>query len=396
MQVGGAAVDGLVAGLGTPLAAGVLAPIIVGAVYDLNHICPSGDPGDPVLTVVDYVKAWTGADLFDKQGAWDRIQQWFVHMMFPLWCDCADGSSPPPATSAPLPPAGNNTGLPSGTATGPCWDVHIVTAYAAGTTPGVHQLATESYVPGPFVTGMTGGAGITSAAALPPGVTQFTTTASAEFEGSSTTNATVGMFCFNASKAFLNVAGIVTTPSTPFTHTWTLPTGTAYWSVGVLNEPGNSPVDVDIALSFLCSGQQAGQITTPCCPPDPLLDARLTLIIQLEQALIQLVNNNIGSHVDGTRHTGLSGSGSVVLVDSVDAIRVEVTSSLAGWPANPGVPTYFFSLGFITSIAAESPLKGWRLVYGSQTFPIVSYADSIGYTLPPAVTIDIVELLPGP
>jgi len=76
--------------------------------------------------------------------------------------------------------------------------------------------------------------------------------------------------------------------------------------------------------------------------------------------------------------------------------RVEVTSPLASWPHNPGSPNYYISLGFITSIAAGSPLKGWRLVYGSQTFPIMSYADQIGYTLPASVSIDLVELLPAP
>jgi hypothetical protein len=163
--------------------------------------------------------------------------------------------------------------------------------------------------------------------------------------------------------------------------------------------PNGNPVfyngTFEASHTLFCGPGGATNPVVPCCPPDPLLDARLSQILQYEKIIVQLLGAPLHSHVDGTRHANLIGSGSITLVDSVDAIRVEVTSSLTGWPNNPGDPNYYFSLGFITSIAAGSPLKGWRLVYSAQTFPIVSYADQIGYTLPPGVQVAIVELIPA-
>jgi hypothetical protein len=91
----------------------------------------------------------------------------------------------------------------------------------------------------------------------------------------------------------------------------------------------------------------------------------------------------------------VTGDGTLTLVASCAAVRVHVTTDLSTWPNHPGSPNYYLSMGFITSIAAGSPLKGWRLVYGSQTFPIAAYADQIGYTLPPGITATVTELLPG-
>jgi len=187
------------------------------------------------------------------------------------------------------------------------------------------------------------------------------------------------------------------TAGTTFSHTMAIPTTAVYWFVyaapyGFL---GTGPTNnCQSHLQLYCAGTPT-TIVQPCCPTDPALDVRLRRIEQLEQVIIQLLGHGGGKHVDGTRHAGLTNSGTINLIDSIDAVRVEVKTSLSGWPNNPGSPNYYFSLGFITSIAAGSPLKGWRLVYGSQTYPIVTYADQIGFTLPPGVSIDLVELLPA-
>jgi hypothetical protein len=155
-----------------------------------------------------------------------------------------------------------------------------------------------------------------------------------------------------------------------------------------------STVTFDAHLEFFCGTNTPTTPVVPCCPPDPSLDIRLRRIEQLEQIIINLLGTPLHHHTDGTRHANLRGAGSILLVDSVDAIRVEVTTDITNWPHNPGDPNYYLSMGFITSIAAGSPLKGWRLVYGAQTYPIVVYADQIGFTLPDGITIDIVELIP--
>jgi hypothetical protein len=145
-----------------------------------------------------------------------------------------------------------------------------------------------------------------------------------------------------------------------------------------------------------CGTDNPLTVVTPCCPPDPTLEQRLAYLIQLAHANIALTGQSLRGHVDGTRHSGLSGSGTVTLVDGVLAVRVEIKTGLSSLQLNPGSPNYYFSAGFITPIAAGSPLKGARLVYSAQTYPVPSYTDQIGFTLPPGVTVDIVELLPAP
>ncbi len=154
--------------------------------------------------------------------------------------------------------------------------------------------------------------------------------------------------------------------------------------------------EVLLRARWTCTAVAPNTLITPCCPPDSSLDSRLNYLIQLAHANIGLTGQSLKGHVDGTRHAGLSGAGTVTLVDSVQAIRVEIKTGLSALAFNPGDPNYYFSAGFVTPIAAGTPLRGSRLIYAAQTFPIASYVDQIGFTLPPAQTVDIVELLPAP
>jgi len=317
-------------------------------------------------------------------------------MLFPQWCNCQDGTAPPTSTSAPVPGLGVNTGVPSGTTNTGCWD-------ASGQRNKLPALAWEFDILAP-------------ALPLPPGApARFNThsviqtphpdslTFTAALEPNPNNIAAVmNILFFDSAGVSISGAGFVSPPfhagDPPMSHNSPIPTNAVYWDFE-LNQTQSSTAGTEAAngrLQLFCAGQSPTQPATPCCPPDPILDTRLRRIEDFEQIIIQLLGQDLRGHVDGTRHAGLMGSGTVTLVDSVDAIRVEVNNSLASWPHNPGSPNYYISLGFITSIAAGSPLKGWRLVYGSQTFPIVSYADQIGYTLPASVSIDLVELLPAP
>jgi hypothetical protein len=179
------------------------------------------------------------------------------------------------------------------------------------------------------------------------------------------------------------------------TGTHTIPAGTTSWAC-ISNNADSVAHSFSVEISFFCSGQQPTGVATPCCPPDPSVDIRLRSIQNMLEYVMDHLPSSASSTISvGTQHPAVTGDGTLTLVASCAAVRVHVTTDLSTWPNHPGSPNYYLSMGFITSIAAGSPLKGWRLVYGSQTFPIAAYADQIGYTLPPGITATVTELLPG-
>jgi hypothetical protein len=119
-------------------------------------------------------------------------------------------------------------------------------------------------------------------------------------------------------------------------------------------------------------------------------------ILALEHVIIGLLGTQLHGLVDGTRHTGLAGGGSLTFVDNAKAVRVEITDLPAGWPQVAQVPPYLWSAGFVTPLAEDVPMRGQRLIYEKQTFPLLPQATGLAWQLPPQLIVDIVELLQGP
>ena len=391
-----AAAEALVAEFLSPAAAIVMAPIIAAASYDLLNLCAAGDPGDPVLTAGDFVDALANLNVIQAGAAWDRIHQWFVHMMWPTWCDCSNGVIPPAPTTA-VPPAPNvNPGLPAGPVGRSCWDVTRTFLTESGQFTYFNALAPKTSDLGAFYPA--GEQPQLLATPIPTSLDLSVTTSNlanstdlwaTDVEYVDNTGAVIGGF-----GAF--------SPSLSGNRTYTFPTQTipaaakGLLMLGAGPIPHQSQFSYTVHLQLYCGTDGPLTPVTPCCPPDPLLEQRLGYLIQLAHANIALTGQSLKGHVDGTRHAALSGSGTVTLVDSVLAIRVEIKTGLSSLQLNPGSPNYYFSAGFVTPIAAGSPLKGARLVYAAQTYPVPSYTDQVGFTLPPGVSVDIIELLPAP
>jgi hypothetical protein len=172
-----------------------------------------------------------------------------------------------------------------------------------------------------------------------------------------------------------------------------VPAGATAWHLELqqfaFSPDAGKPFSSTATLQYDCAGLNSP--TTPCCPPDPNLDIRLTQITQLLYELLSKSGSQ-GAYVDGPAHTGLSGQGTISISPSSRAIRLDVTSDLGSWPHNVQTPTYFFSLGFVTPYAVGTPLKGTRLIYNHQTFSWPTYTDTIGYTFSPGITANLVEL----
>jgi len=183
----------------------------------------------------------------------------------------------------------------------------------------------------------------------------------------------------------------VTPPTAP-------PAGARYWrwsasfdNSGVCNGLGGGLLTANSQV--FCGG--LGGLGN-CCPPDPAVMLGIQNILNAVNNLRSLIPGASNSFLDSTAHTGLTGSGSVVLSRHCAAIRVNVTAYPPGAAFNPGTPSYYFGLGYITPIALGNPFRGARLVYLDEVYPIASQVDSVGYTLEQGVTITITELIPGP
>lgn len=390
------AIEGLVGIFETPLAALAILPIVAGKAYYLQSFCNAPQPADPILTDLDFKAALDLSDFGATGRAGQRINQWLDFMMWPLLCNCADGTAPPPVANTTVPGLGANTGLP-GAATGvTCWKATAVFKSATVQVTWFNSLTPKTTdLPG---TGFPAGQ---QPQHLPvPIPTSVSVSVTTHGLIGPAANWAWDLEYLDATGALIPATGIFS-PSLNGDRTYAAAgpvpanaAGIQFLATGPV--PNQPQFSYDVDLNYYCGTNTPTTPQVPCCPPDPSMDVRLRRIEQFEQIIIGLLGQQLLGHTDGTRHSHLTGNGSVVLVDSVTAVRVEVTSSLTDWDVNPGVPNYYFSLGFITSIAAGSPLKGWRLVYGSQTYPIQPYSDQIGYTLAEGVSIDLVELLPAP
>jgi hypothetical protein len=123
----------------------------------------------------------------------------------------------------------------------------------------------------------------------------------------------------------------------------------------------------------------------------------LNQIYGMVKAIFEGLPSAPHSYAEGTVHAGLTGSGSVVLVGNAIGVKVTITSDTTGFRISPGDPSYYWSRGYIVPITAEAPVRRpVRLVYSPQQYELPALTDSIGYTLPPGLTISITELTAGP
>lgn len=101
--------------------------------------------------------------------------------------------------------------------------------------------------------------------------------------------------------------------------------------------------------------------------------------------------------VDATRHSSLTGAGTLTLRAAAAAVRVEITTDVQAFGEAVGDPTYFYHRGFIVPIILGAPVRGLtQLTYNPQLYVLPPLTEQVGYTLSAGIVADIVELVPGP
>lgn len=375
------AVEALLAEFVGPLAAIAMVPVAMSFSWASSQVCAVPQPPDPLLTWEDLYNANNSAAGDAYFQAQDRIRQFFTHVIWPIWCNCQNGTTPPPANPIPPPDPVANPGMPPGVGLQSC---------AVGSSGFLTTHTTES-----FITLFGDGTHT-----LP--VNASSITVQLKYNQRSFPPNVDGGVRFRVYRAIgtTQVTALDVTVNSsipPYDHTFSLavqPTDT-FITVSAQSLTAAATTEWTWISYAYCGGDVPGQPEQPCCPPDPLLDARLTQIQIAIQALAQLLNQPT-SWKDGVRHHGLSGAGSFMLSGPAIGVRVEMTTLPTGVQVSPGNPNFYWDSGFITPYSFDTPLRGGRLVFQTQSFQIPFVTDMIGYTLLHGCVVDIVELLPVP
>jgi hypothetical protein len=387
---------------GYPEIAEIIAPILAGTIVSVPSFCAADPPPDPNLTATDLVNLMNPINPAASTDALARVRQWAESWYWWNICECTSVATPaPPGMSNPG-PVGKDNGLPSGK-TSPCWNGQSSDTgalildtgsntnlffYEPGLLPGNQSIngasldtrfATMAYniLPTPAPTQLQ----VTWNYADPVGGTLYLRIAYCTSSG-----ATVGTDLVNA----LSTLG---THTTTFTAA-SVPAGAYAW-IALLFAGTSISTQVGelwsstLELTYQCTG--ANTPPSGCCPPDPMLDNKINLILNLLAAQ-QPVST---SWTDGAAHTGLTGSGSFAFSGKPTGLRFNVTTPPAHPEINPGSPNFYWNMGYVTPIGNATPLRGWRLVYLAESFILPVYADSCGYTLLDGTVATATELLPA-
>jgi hypothetical protein len=371
----------------------IISVIASSQTYNLLNICGAPDPGDPGLTLADILLA---ADLTSPvlaDPAIKKVTQWFVHMMWPSWCDCANGTSAPPSTTAPLPTGTANPGLPTGSLNPPCWNKTSSYQVPAGTaTSAPVDFSLQVLPQTTSVTVVPGGTNWpTTAWVMPAGVSNVQSIA--------TLHENVATFGMSQTVEFFNNTGAMLTNVTlaawpPLaTITTAVPVPANAYSWHVFNVVDTTPHNYTNQWSFACPGNPSGQLSTPCCPPDPLLEGKLNQIYQLLQAVYSAAGG-LATYKKSTVHSGLTSSGTIGSAGLI-GIEVDITAAPAT-KTQPGNPPYIWDMGWLSLLTGDGMIDEKRLTRTHQLWlpQLGGLATTWGYYFNPGVTATITELIP--
>ena len=384
-----------------PTAAAVAAAGFIGALnFELSQYCLTDPPPMPTLTALDWAALLSPLDPPGHFEAVSKFQDLLANLYWPIFCECTSGPTPaPPALPTPPTdlPTVNPTGLPTGTQQQPCWDHSNNFTTSASAT---FQDVTSLFVPYNATVTVTapGGAETTTTAALiPQGVTQYTTNIHVTTPPSPDPGLALEVLLFNTAGTLVHRETLWSGNSGSGTATWQVTSTAVSWQVLANQNIGAGTDAFTMEFIFFCAGQSSSNITTPCCPPDPSLSAQLANLTALVQAIYQALPTPLHSYAEGTVHSGLTGNGTVTLVDAAIAIKVDITTDNPALGFQPGNPTYLEDRGYIVPVINEGPVRGiTRLVYNPQLYLLPALTEQIGYSLGAGITASITELTAGP
>jgi hypothetical protein len=203
---------------------------------------------------------------------------------------------------------------------------------------------------------------------------------------------------FDASGAYITTLNF-STPATAGTYsmraTFTIPSNAVFASIDLGQASGGTIASADVTMAWQCNDVSIGQVSG-CCD-DSAIIATLQYMQTVLNAIYQGLPRQLNSYADGTVHAGLTGNGTLTLVEAAPlAVRVNITTDLAGGVA-AGAPQYLAGRGYIVPIINAAPVRDFvRLVYNPQMYVLPELTEQVGYTIPSGEVITITELVAGP
>jgi hypothetical protein len=388
-----------------PEVAALVAVALATETWAIQQMCAAPPPAQPLITAADLDDLKQPLNFAAWTAAVAKFRDWFVSWYWPQVCQCIGTTTPPSPPLVGPPSTGSNAGLPAANQIPPCFTSS--TGLWSVSPPFGTQTYTDisSLLPGSFDTPVIPpSVGQSSQAKSLPGdlvYCELDVTAAGGGAGPA-----VVIYFFNSTGNVVlgGIRGLDFGNSAPGASLSTgpifTPGGAVAWFIVVVNYPqGQVPGQTDWSVGgtfrYYCNANP----NTPrvdCCPPDPLVDQKLNLVINLLRTLPTSGGGTSPptSWTDGIRHGNLSGSGSVLLSPQATGVRAEVVTFPLGQRVQPGQPDFYWELGFITPSVLGSPLRGQRLVFAPQSFALPQFTDTVEWTLPAGAVVDLVELLP--
>lgn len=346
-------------------------------VYNLSTFCPADPPDPDPIDAGDILALLNPLNPFAFLPARQKFQDWIGKMLWPVVCQCSDGSIPG-SLSAPTWPSG-----------APALD-----PVAIGPYPGGSPCLTESHSD-TFPSGANTDFGFSPLRPLPAGVTYGSvdvvtdgrTLIGAEVESAYVEwfNATTSLGFFtagkNSSSNVLHAEGAV-------------PSGTTQFRMVRHASTATEPLQLDSTFHLYCGTTPSGgggAITNPC-PTDPITLGFLDQILQLV-TLIQRQQVPF-AYVDGDVHSGLTGSGHIDIQGLIGA-RLLLTGFGSNTGSINGDPDVFSNAGWINWSNADGAMRREFITCSPMVTlpPLAGQFTRIGYTLEPGVELQITELV---
>lgn len=383
----------------TPLA--VLAAGYIGAVgYQLSTFCNTDPPAMPTIDGGDWAALLTVSDPVGHLAAQQKFQDMLANYFWPLFCQC-DSTTTPAQPALPAPPAdlptANPPQVPTAPTSGNCWDATVTWDAAVGDPDGNvlwNKVLWPDNVPADSNT---------SHRVVPtPLPSEIVMTLTVHGSGGTPVTQVSGHIACLAQDGTL-LQDFLSTPANSPTCTVTVvpPANTHAIHVGSgastsAGTAGTGTYDMNIIM--YCSGQSPNTPLSPCCPPDPSLQASLNTILSLVQAIYEGTPTPLTSYADGTAHSTLSGDGTITLAEAKPlAVRVDITTDPSYLGEAAGFTPYLFDRGFIVPVINGAPIRAKnRLVFNPQMFALPALTEEVGYSLSPGVVVSITELTAGP
>lgn len=362
-----------------PVSWAVLFAAYIGSItYNLSTFCTTDPPAVPVITAADAIAVLTPlGDPVAHDQAIIKFQDFVGAFAWYQFCQCLTVATPAPpaAPAAPigLPALQPGVGAPPLSA---CWDKHGVSQVLVGFTNDI----TGTLTPG----------GLTFITPLPVSVT-FSGQVLNDVAGASTADMHV-IWKGSSGTTIKNDHSGNVAPGGFFSVTSTPPANAAFIELSINWIAGAGQNTVVTEFTIICSGSGVAGFSAPCCPPDPILQAQVSLILDtvnlLQRQLLPF------AYVTSTVHAGLSGSGTLAVADLIGII-LDVTTNPGYTGIEAAQPDILFDIGWVSVLTPDGLIDQRRISAAHTVWQprLMSEATVVGYFLNPGVIATITELV---